>query len=168
MSKHVFFSKELLGKSQSRHSLRSETSCQCHLTSAFPWFCPHWPWVACPATARAGGSKRTCFPCRCLCTYKQHNYFCLVFSKKFNILSALSVHQSPTLPQKIDSREGLFWCKKGLACACSKMNLYLKRQPSAPVIGLFAAKCTAFWCKTQAILVQNARCFGAKCKPFWR
>ena len=34
--------------------------------------------------------------------------FCLVFSKKFNIISALFVHQSFTLPQKIDSREGLF------------------------------------------------------------
>ncbi len=28
----------------------------------------------------------------------------------------------------------------------------------------YAAKRTAFWCKTQAILVQNARHFGAKCK----
>ena len=34
--------------------------------------------------------------------------FCLVFSKKFNIMSALFVHQTPTLPQKIDAREGLF------------------------------------------------------------
>ena len=34
--------------------------------------------------------------------------FCLVFSKKFNIISTLFVHQSLTLPQKIDSREGLF------------------------------------------------------------
>ena len=33
---------------------------------------------------------------------------CLVFSKKFNIISGLSVNQSPTLSQKIDSREGLF------------------------------------------------------------
>ena len=36
------------------------------------------------------------------------NRLCLVFSKKFNIMSALFVHQTPTLPQKIDSREGLF------------------------------------------------------------
>jgi len=28
-------------------------------------------------------------------------------------MSALSVHQSLTLPQKIDSREGWFQCKKG-------------------------------------------------------
>ena len=34
--------------------------------------------------------------------------FCLVFSHKFNIISALFVHQSLTLPQKTDSREGLF------------------------------------------------------------
>ena len=34
--------------------------------------------------------------------------FCLVFSKKFNIISALFVHQPLTLPQKTDSREGLF------------------------------------------------------------
>ena len=36
------------------------------------------------------------------------NRLCLVFSKKFNIMSAPFVHQTPTLPQKIDSREGLF------------------------------------------------------------
>jgi len=36
------------------------------------------------------------------------DWFCMVFSKKFNIMSAFFVHQSPTLPQKIDSRESLF------------------------------------------------------------
>ena len=36
------------------------------------------------------------------------NLFCLVFGKKFNIMSALIVHQSLTLPQKNDSRESLF------------------------------------------------------------
>lgn len=35
-------------------------------------------------------------------------FVCLVFSKKFNILSAHFVHQSLTLPQKIDSRESWF------------------------------------------------------------
>ena len=34
--------------------------------------------------------------------------FCLVFGKKFNIMSAIFVHQSLTLPQKNDSREGWF------------------------------------------------------------
>ncbi len=33
---------------------------------------------------------------------------CQLFGRKFNIMSALFVHQSPSLPQKIDSREGLF------------------------------------------------------------
>ena len=41
---------------------------------------------------------------------------CQLFSKKFNIKSALFLHQPRTLPQKIDSREGLFWCKIGLVC----------------------------------------------------
>ncbi len=34
--------------------------------------------------------------------------FCLVFGWNFNIMSALKIHQPLTLPQKIDSREGLF------------------------------------------------------------
>ena len=33
---------------------------------------------------------------------------CQLFSGEFNIISTLSGHQSSTLPQKIDSREGLF------------------------------------------------------------
>ena len=37
-----------------------------------------------------------------------HNFFCLVFSDKFNIMSGLFIHQSLTWPQKIDSRGGLF------------------------------------------------------------
>ena len=61
-----------------------------------------------PATLHASNSKHTRFPCRCPCACMQHNRFCIVFSKNFNIMSALSVHQSPTLPQKIDSRGGLF------------------------------------------------------------
>ena len=90
--------------------------------------------------------------------------FCLVFSRKFNIMSALFVNQSPTLPQKIDSREGLFGCKMGLACACGRMNIYLKRLPFTPISGLFATKFSAFWCKMECVLVLNARHFAAKCK----
>ena len=93
--------------------------------------------------------------------------FCLVFSQKFNIMSALSGHQLPTLPQKIDSREGWFWCKKGVACEWGKMNFYLKTPPFVPVFGLFAAKCIAIWCKTYCNMVQNAVYFGAKCSAFW-
>ena len=90
--------------------------------------------------------KRTCFPCRYPYACIRQNCFCIVFSKKFNIMSALPGHQSSTLPQKNDSREGWFWFKKGLVCECAKMNFYLKRPSFAPVIGLFAAKWSAFWC----------------------
>ena len=34
--------------------------------------------------------------------------FVYFFGRNFNIMSALSIHQTPTLSQKIDSREGLF------------------------------------------------------------
>ena len=61
-------------------------------------------------------------------------------------MSALFIHQVPTLPQKIDSREGSFWCKKGLVVHVGKMNIYLETPPFAPVIGLFAAKCTTICC----------------------
>ena len=36
------------------------------------------------------------------------NLFCLFFSKKINIMSALFLNQPLTPSQKIDSREGLF------------------------------------------------------------
>ena len=144
-----------------------KTTCQCPITSAFPWCSPCWPWAAFPTTARAGGSKRTCFPCRCTKARMRPNRFCLFFSKKFNTKSALSVHQMSTLPQKIDSRGGLFWCKKGLVVHVGKMNFYLNRPPPTPVLGPFAAKCNAFWCKTQCNMPLNAVRFGAKCSAFW-
>ena len=82
-------------------------------------------------------------------------------------MSALFVNQSATLPQKIDSREGLFGFKMGLACACGRMNIYLKRLPFTPVSGLFATKFSAFWCKTECVLPLNTVRFGAKRKAFW-
>ena len=79
--------------------------------------------------------------------------FCPLFSIIFNIMSALSVHQLPTLPQKIDSRGGWFWYEIGLVCECGKMNFYLKTPPCALVLGYlllngvrFGAKWSAFWC----------------------
>ena len=48
-----------------------------------------------------------------ICVHTTELLFCLVFSKNFNIMNALSAHQLPTTPQKNDSRGGLFWCKKG-------------------------------------------------------
>ncbi len=82
-------------------------------------------------------------------------------------MSAFVIHQPTTLPQKNDSREGLFWCKTGLVVSAGKMNIYLKQPPFATVFGLFAAKRTAFWCKIQCVLVLNAVRFGAKCGAFW-
>ena len=68
-------------------------------------------------------------------------------------MSTLFVHQLLTLPQIIDSRDGCFWCKKGVACECGKMNFYLSKSPFSPVFGLFqqnavqyAAKWSAFCC----------------------
>ena len=54
-----------------------------------------------------------------------YSNFCLLFSKFFNIMTTLFLHQLLTRPQIIDSREGWFWCKRGIACACGKMNFYL-------------------------------------------
>jgi len=47
------------------------------------------------------------------------------------------------------------------------MNFYLKQPPFSAVSRLFGAKCSAFWCKMQGILVLNARRFGAKRKAIW-
>ena len=58
-------------------------------------------------------------------------------------MSTLFVHQSPTLPQKIDSHEGWFWCKEGGVAHAGKMNIYVKQPPFTPVFGLFAAKYSA-------------------------
>jgi len=47
------------------------------------------------------------------------------------------------------------------------MNFYLKTPSFAPDFGPFGAKRSAFWCKTQCILVQNALQFGAKRSAIW-
>ena len=47
------------------------------------------------------------------------------------------------------------------------MYFYLKKSPFAPVFGLFPAKYSAIWCKTQCNMVQNAVRFDAKCSAFW-
>ena len=75
-------------------------------------------------------------------------------------MTALFVYQSPTLPQKIDSREGLFWCKKGVVVHAGKMNFYLNRPPLTPV---FWAICS----KMQCVLPLNAVQYGAKRSAFW-
>ena len=82
-------------------------------------------------------------------------------------MSASFAHQSPTLPQIIDSREGLFRCKMGLVVHADKMNIYFIKPRFAPYFGLFAAKCSAIWYKTKCILVLNALRFAAKRNAFW-
>ena len=127
-----------------RYKLKNQLPTPSHLClSTIP---RHKPWAASSATARAGWSKRTCFPRHWHACLYGTIVFCPVFSKDFNIMSALFVRQPLTLPQKTDSREGLFWWKKGLASECGKMNFYLKSPPFAPTFGQFAAKCGAICC----------------------
>ena len=57
--------------------------------------------------------------------------------------SALFVRQLPTLPQKIDSREGLFRCKTGVVLGCGRMNIYYNKPPFTLGFGPFLAKCGA-------------------------
>ncbi len=123
-----------------------KVGCRWQHASAFAWCWLRWSCVACSATACAAGCKRTYFLWHYPHVCVRHNWFCLVFSKKFNTISVLSVHQSLTLSQKIDSRGGLFWCKKRLVVHAVKVNIYLKTSPLTPVFGLFAAKRSAFWC----------------------
>ena len=57
--------------------------------------------------------------------------------------------------------------QKGVSM-CMRQNEFLFRKTAfAPVFGLFAAKCGAFWCKMTCVLVLNATRFGAKCNAFW-
>ena len=61
-------------------------------------------------------------------------------------MSAVFAHQSFTLPQISDSRGGLFGCKMRVVVNAGKMNFYSRKPPFAPILGLFAAKSTVFWC----------------------
>ncbi len=70
-------------------------------------------------------------------------------------MSTLFVHQSPTLPQKIDSHEGWFWCKEEGVAHAGKMNIYVKQPSFTQFLGYlplnivqYAAKRIAIWCKT--------------------
>jgi len=46
------------------------------------------------------------------------------------------------------------------------MNVYSKKPPFAPHLGLFAAKYSAICGQKQGVLVLNAVRFGAKCNAF--
>jgi len=47
------------------------------------------------------------------------------------------------------------------------MNIYLRKSPLAPILGLFVAKIIAIWYKTHGVLVLNAMRFDAKRRAFW-
>ena len=66
-------------------------------------------------------------------------------------MSAFVIHQTLTRPQKIDSREGWFWCKKGLVCESSKMNFYLKARHLHSFWGDFQQNEVRFGAKRSAI-----------------
>ena len=104
------------------HKLK--TACRWQITSAFSWCCTHCPWQHALQPLEMAFVSVHAFGAVAHSRVFIAHYFCTVFSKKFNIMSALSIHQPPTLPQKINSREDLFWGKIGLACACGRMNNY--------------------------------------------
>ena len=81
-------------------------------------------------------------------------------------MSAIFGHQLPTRPQKSNSREGLFGCKKGAVVDADKMNTHCIKPQFAPALGPLFAKFAAFCRKMQCNLVQNAVQFGAKRSAF--
>ena len=146
-AKHSYASKNGLMEVAVQWTLhRLKTSCRYQITSAFPCCRFRRPWAACPEPL-ALAVVSVCFFRAVTAAYVYGTIaFCLVFSKNFNIISALSARQSPTLPQKIDSRGGLFRCKKGVHVNVGKMNFYLKRPSFAPLSEIFGARFSAFWC----------------------
>ena len=161
MTKHGYTSKSNLLKAFQCTLYRLKTSFQWHIMrkkSRLLLYVSYvlmseWAYL-CQNTIRRTINSFTCQPVN----------FCKLFSKKFNTISGLFIHQQPTLPQKIDSREGLFWCKKGLVVHAGKMNFYLNQPPLTPVFRPFSAKRSVFWCKTQCNMPLNAVRFGAKCR----
>ena len=143
VTKHGYTSKSNLLKAFQCTLYRLKTSFRWHIMSKKSRLLLYVSYVLmsewaylCQNTIRQTINSSTCQPIN----------FCKIFSKKFNTKSALFIHRLPTLPQKIDSREGLSWCKKGVVCVCGKMNFYLIKPSFAPVMGTFPAKSTAFWC----------------------
>ena len=143
VTKHGYTSKSNLWKAFQYMLYKLKTSLQWHImrwkSRLFLYvsyvLMSEWAYL-CQNTIRRTINSSTCQPIN----------FCKPFSKKFNTKSGLFIDQLLTLPQKIDSCEGLFWCKKGLVYECGKMNFYLIKPSFVPVMGLFAAKCSAIWC----------------------
>ena len=90
---------------------------------------------------------------RCLCMRTQHNLLCLVFSKKFNIMSALLANNRPPCRKKSILAKVRFDAKRGLACEWVKWIFIWRHRHLHPFWGdlplngvRFDAKCSAFWC----------------------
>ena len=64
VAKRGYVSKMTWWKSFYTFSTSQKTGCRWQITSAFVWCRLRWLWATSPATARAGGRKRTRFPCR--------------------------------------------------------------------------------------------------------
>ena len=150
------------------HSLQVEKRLSMTYYFCVPLYLLRWPWVVCPATARAGGSKLTCFSCRYPCARTHYNHVFVYFLVRNLTLWVPfpATNRQPCRKKSILAKVG-FDAKRGVACERGKMDFYLKTPPFVPVFGLFAAKCTAIWCKTHCNMVQNAVHFGAKCSAIW-
>lgn len=60
------------------------------------------------------------------CVFAIQLFFCIVFGKNFNIMSAFPVRQSSTCRKKKRFSRGLFLMQKRLVVNAAKMNFYLK------------------------------------------
>ena len=109
----VMFQKATWRKLFHAFSTSWKPGCQWQITSAFPWCRLGWSWATCPTTARAGRCKPTCFLCRCPLARVYGIFFCIVFSNKFNIMSAfLSTNRSLGCKKSILAR-ACFDAKRG-------------------------------------------------------
>ena len=81
-------------------------------------------------------------------------------------MSAFLSTKRPPWRKKAILAKVCFDAKKRLVCEYDKMNIYFKKPPFVPYLGLFAAKCTAICCKMQCNMPLNAVRFGAKCSAF--
>ena len=61
------------------HSLQVEKRLSMTYYFCVPLYWLRWPWVVCQATARAGGSKLTCFSCRYPCARTHYNHVFVYF-----------------------------------------------------------------------------------------
>ena len=100
--------------------------------------------------------------------------FCKVISVKFNIMSAVFVHQQLTRLQIFNSRASFFVANRGVSLHLWQAhfvhvnaNLLQSNMLFAAKTRLFAAKHLAICRKMRCVLPLNAVQFGAKRSAFW-